>query len=125
MKPKGYRLIHHIKEKQPLNTMAKKNKTYYDLQHTTQKTNDPRTPLKTGSEIRFSGRVDCFYFTSDTRRITVIINPLTSPGRRKDVIMVTSNGRNTTVAFGDLYDICILFSGIHTMQLVIKYDSVS
>ena len=105
--------------------MAKNNTTYYDLQHTTQKTNDPRTPLKTGSEIRFSGRVDCFYFTSDTRRITVIINPLTSPGRRKDVIMVTSNGRNTTVAFGDLYDICILFSGIHTMQFVIKYDSVS
>ena len=67
--------------------MAKKNKTYYDLQHTTQKTNDPRTPLKTGSEIRFSGRVDCSYFTSGTRRVTVIKNPLTSSGRRKDVIM--------------------------------------
>jgi starvation-inducible outer membrane lipoprotein len=80
--------------------MAKKNKTYYDLQHNTQKTNDPRTPLKTGSEIRFSGRVDFFYFTSGTRRITVITNPLTSPGRRKDVIMVTTNGRNTSCIRG-------------------------
>jgi hypothetical protein len=35
-----------------------------------------RTPLKTGGELSFSGRVDSSCSTSGTRRVTVVTNPV-------------------------------------------------
>ena len=59
------------------NTMAKKKKykrTNNDLLNTTHKTKDrvTRTPLKTGVELRCSGRVCSFCSTSGTRRVNLV-----------------------------------------------------
>jgi hypothetical protein len=43
-----------------------------------------RTPLKTGGERRGSGRVSSSCSTSDTRRVNLFTNPVTSQERRKD-----------------------------------------
>ena len=52
--------------------MTKRKRTNNDLQNTTQKTKDrvTQTPLKTGGELRCSGRVSSSCSTSDTRRVT-------------------------------------------------------
>ena len=63
------------------NTMAKtkmiKGKTTI-LQNITYKTKDriTQTPLKTGSELRCSGRVGSSCSTSGTHRVTLVINPV-------------------------------------------------
>ena len=46
---------------------------FNDTKYTTQKTKDQatRTPLKTGGDLMCSGRVNCFCYTSDTRRVSL------------------------------------------------------
>ena len=56
-----------------------KRKVQKDKQRSTKhtyKTKDrvTRTPLKTGGELRCSGRVRSFYSTSDTRRVNLVTN---------------------------------------------------
>jgi hypothetical protein len=55
-----------------------KEKGLKDKQDITQKTKDrvTRTPLKTNGELGCSGRVSSSYSTSDTRRLTLITNPV-------------------------------------------------
>ena len=43
-----------------------------------------RTPLKTGGELRFSGRVGSFCSISDTRRVNLVVNPVISLEWGKD-----------------------------------------
>ena len=52
----------------------KYKRTNNDLQSTTQKTKDraTRTPLKTGSELRCSGRESSSCSTSGTRHVTIV-----------------------------------------------------
>jgi hypothetical protein len=62
--------------------MAKRNKykgTNHDLQNT-YKTKDrvTRTPIKTGGELRCSGRVSSSLSTSGTRRVNLVTNPVIS-----------------------------------------------
>ena len=54
--------------------------TNNDLQNITLKTKDrvTETPIKTGSELMCSGRVSNDCSTSDTRRVTLVTNPVTS-----------------------------------------------
>jgi hypothetical protein len=54
--------------------MAKRKRTNNDLQKTTQKAKDrvARTPLKTGIELMYSGRVSRSYSTRNTRRVTLV-----------------------------------------------------
>ena len=50
----------------------KRQSTNNDVQNTTQKTKDPAwTPLKTGDELRYSGRISSSCSTSDTDHATV------------------------------------------------------
>jgi hypothetical protein len=61
------------------NTMAKR--TNNDLQNTTQKNyiyRATRTPLKTGCELRCSGRVNSACSTSDTCGVTLVTTPVIS-----------------------------------------------
>ena len=62
----------------------------------THKTKHPvtRTPLKTGSELRCSGRVSSSCTTSDTHRVNLVINPATSHERGEDREVFTTNGTN-------------------------------
>ena len=67
----------YIEEEQT--TQWPKGKVQKDKQgstkHTyTTKDQVTRTPLKTGCELRYSGRVTSSYSTSDTRRVTLITN---------------------------------------------------
>ena len=70
------------------NTMAKRKCTKYKKRCTkpTYKTKDrvTRTPLKTGGELRFSGRVSSSCSTSGTRRFNLVTNPVISRERGKD-----------------------------------------
>ena len=52
----------------------------------TYKTKDwvTRTALKTGSELRYSGRVGSSCSTNDTRRVILVTNPVISHEREKD-----------------------------------------
>ena len=52
----------------------------------TNKTKDQvtRTPLKTGGELRCSGRVSSSCSISDTHRVNLVTNPLISHERGKD-----------------------------------------
>jgi hypothetical protein len=74
----------HIKEKQT--TQWPKEKEQKDKQRSTKhtyKTNDrvTRTPLKTGVELRCSGRVGNYCSTSDTRRVNLVTNPVMNDER--------------------------------------------
>jgi hypothetical protein len=64
------------------NTTAKR-KVQKDKQRSTKhtrKTKDRviRTPLKTGDELRCSGRVSSSCSTNDTRRVNIVTNPVIS-----------------------------------------------
>ena len=50
-----------------------------------------RTPLTTGGELRFSGRVSSSCSTSDTRRVTLVTNPVISHKRGKDREVFTTS----------------------------------
>ena len=52
--------------------------TNNDLQNIHNKIRVTRTPLKTGGELRRSGRVRSFCSTSDTRRVNLVTNPVIS-----------------------------------------------
>ena len=64
-------------------TQWRKEKVQRDKQRSTKhtyKTKDrvTRTPLKTGGELGCSGRVGSPYYTSDTRRVNLVTNPVLS-----------------------------------------------
>ena len=72
--------------------MAKRKKdkrTNNDRQSTKQKTKEraTRTPQKTEGELRRSGRVGSSCSTSDTRRVTVVTNPVISCELRTNIII--------------------------------------
>ena len=60
----------------------------------TYKTKDrvTRIPLKTGGDIRCSGKVSSSCFTSDTRRVNLVTNPVVSHERGKDWEVFTTSG---------------------------------
>ena len=78
------------------NTMAKR-KVQKDKQRSakyTYKTKDrvTRTPLKTGDELRSSGRVSSSCSTSDTRHVNLVTNPVICHERGKDREVFTTSG---------------------------------
>ena len=60
----------------------------------TRKTKDrvTRTPLKIRGELRCSGRVNSSYSTSDTCRVNLVTNPVTSRERGMDRKVFTTSG---------------------------------
>jgi hypothetical protein len=71
----------HIKEEQI--TQWPKEKVQKDKQRSTKHTHKTkgrvtRTPLKNGSELRYSGRVSSSRCISVTRRVNIITNPVIS-----------------------------------------------
>ena len=74
-----------------------KRKVQKDKQRSTKhtyKTKDrvTRTPLKTGGELRCSGRVRSFYSTSDTRRVNLVTNSVIRHAWGKDQEVFTTSG---------------------------------
>ena len=70
-------------------TQWSKEKVQKDKQRSpkhTYKTKDrvTRTPLKTGGDLRCSERVSISCFTSGTRRVNLVTNPVISHERGKD-----------------------------------------
>ena len=65
-----------------------------DPQNITQKTKDraTRTKLETEGELRCSGRVSSSCATCNTRRVTIVINPVISHEWGKDPIVIRTNG---------------------------------
>ena len=60
-------------------------KTNNDQQNTYKiKDRVTRTPLKTGGELKCSGRVGSSCSTSETRRVNLVTNPVISHERGKD-----------------------------------------
>ena len=85
----------YIEEEQK--TQWSKEKVQKDKQRTrkhTYKTKDrvTRTPLKTGGELMCSGTVSSSCFTSDTRRVNLVTNPVISHERGKDREVFTTSG---------------------------------
>ena len=85
----------YIEEEQT--TQWPKEKVQKDKQPSTKhtyKTKDrvTRTPLKTGGELRCSGRVSSSCSTSDTRRVNLVTNPVISHERGKDQEVLTTSG---------------------------------
>ena len=77
--------------------MAKRKKVQKDKQQSTKhtyKTKDrvTQTPLKTGGELRCSRRVSSSCSTSDTSRVNLVTNPVTSHERGKDREVFTTSG---------------------------------
>jgi hypothetical protein len=73
-----------------------KEKVHRDKQWSTKhtyKTKDrvTRTPLKTGDELRCSGRVSSSCSTSGTCRVNLVTNPVISNERRKDRKVFTTS----------------------------------
>jgi len=66
---------------------------YVYVQNTIQKTQDwaTQTPLKTGEEPRFSGRVSSLCATSDTYGVTLVTKPMRSHGIGKDREVLTTS----------------------------------
>ena len=85
----------YIEEEQT--TQLPKEKVQKDKQRSTKdtyKTKDrvTRTPLKTGGELRCSGRVGSSCSTSDTRRVNLVTNPFISHEWGKDREVFTTSG---------------------------------
>jgi hypothetical protein len=85
----------YIEEEQT--TQWPKEKVQKDKQRSTKhtyKTKDQvtRTPLKTGGELRCSGRVDSSCSTSDTRLVNLVTKPVISHERGKDREVFTTSG---------------------------------
>ena len=77
--------------------MAKRKKVQKDKQRFTKhtyKTTDrvTRTPLKTGGELRFTGRENSSCSTSDTRRVNLATNSVISREWGKDREVFTTSG---------------------------------
>ena len=68
------------KDRQHNSKKKKGKKTNTDPQNITHKTKDrvARTPIKTGVELRCSGRVSSSCSTSGTRRVNLVTNPVIS-----------------------------------------------
>ena len=77
---KGVIRIRKSKDIQHNDQKKKDKRTNNDLQNITQKTKDrvTPTPLKTGDEFRCSGRGSSSRSTNDTRRVTIVTNPVIS-----------------------------------------------
>ena len=60
----------------------------------TYKTKDriTRTPLQTGGELKYSGRVSSSCPTNDTRRVNLVTNPVISHERGEDREVFTTSG---------------------------------
>ena len=71
---KGVIRIRKSKKDRRNDQMKKDKRTNNDLQNTTHKTKDrvTRTPLKTGGELRCSGRVGSSCFTSGISRVNLV-----------------------------------------------------
>ena len=85
----------YIEEEQT--TQWPKEKVQKDKQRSTKhthKTKDrvTRTSLKTGGELRFSGRVSSSCSTSDTRRVNLVTNPVISHKRGEDWAVLRTSG---------------------------------
>jgi hypothetical protein len=87
----------YIEEEQTTQWPKEKYKrTKNDLQNIrfcTYKTKDrvTRNPLKTGGELRCSGRISSFCSTSDTRRVNLVTNPVISHELGKDREVLTTS----------------------------------
>jgi hypothetical protein len=77
---KGVIRIRKSKKDRRNDQMKKDKRTNNDLQNTTHKTKDrvTRTPLKTGGELRCSGRVGSSCFTSGISRVNLVTNTVIS-----------------------------------------------
>ena len=84
------RICKSKKDRQHNGQKIKDIRTNNDLQNITQKTKDQATwtSLKTGSELRCSGRVGSSCSTSDTCRVTLVI----SHEWEKDLQVLTTSG---------------------------------
>ena len=85
----------YIEEEQT--TQWPKEKVQKDKQRSTKhtyKTNDwvTRTTLKTGGELRYSGRVSSSYSTSGTRRVNLVTNRVISRAWGKNREVFTTGG---------------------------------
>jgi hypothetical protein len=85
----------YIKEEQT--TQWSKEKVQKDKQRSTKhtyKTKDrvTQTPVKTGGELRCSGRVSSSCSTSGTRRVNLVTNPVISREWGKDREVFTTSG---------------------------------
>ena len=89
---KGLIRIRISKKNKQHNGQKKKNKKRF-TKHT-YKTKDrvTRTPLKTGGEFRYSGRVGRSCSTRETRRVNLVTNPAIIPEWGKDWEVFTTSG---------------------------------
>ena len=70
----------------------KEQKMIYETLHIKLKIKKYKRHLKTGGEIRCSGRVSSSCSTSGTHHVTLVTNPVISPLSGKDQKMFTTNG---------------------------------
>jgi hypothetical protein len=89
-----FRSLSCLSDRQDNDLKHKNKRTNNDLQNITQKTKDrtTRTKIKTGCEVRCSGKESRSCFTCGARRGTLIRNPVISHEKGKDRIMITTNG---------------------------------
>ena len=88
---KGIIISRKSRKYRQCNGQAKKgNRTNNDIQNNTEKTKDWTiwTQLKTGVELRYSGRINSSCFTSGTRRVTLV-----------KLTMISSEKRNAGLDF--------------------------
>ena len=93
--PKGGNQNPYIEEEQT--TQWSKEKIQKDKQRSTKHTYKTkyrvtRTPLKTGGELRCSGRVSSSCSTSGTRHVNLVTNPVISREWRKNREVFTTSG---------------------------------
>jgi hypothetical protein len=73
-------------------TMSKRKSSKGQTKHTYRTKNRvTRTPLKTGGELRCSGRVSSSWYTSDIRRVNLVTNPVISREWGKDREVFTTS----------------------------------
>ena len=109
----------YIEEDQTTQWPKKKYKRTNNVRSTkhTHKTEDrvTRTQLKTGGELRCSGRVSSSCFTSGIHRVNLVMNPVISDEWGKDREVFTTSG--TYLWF--IYDTNIPFNNKLTVILVL------
>jgi len=123
---KGVIRIHKSKKiRQHNGQMKNEKRRNNDLQNNTQKTKDrvTRTPLKTGGELRCSGREGSSCSTRGSRHVTLVTNPARSHVWGKDREVLTTSGTYPWWTFVFRIDRCSVNKShkISTLGLHLKF----
>jgi hypothetical protein len=100
---------------------SKKNRQPNDQKDKQRSIKHTRFPLKTGRELRCSGRISSSCFISGTRRVNLVTNPVLSHERGKDLEVFATSVTYPCSFVTQIFQTGQQLSTIHSSMQTINY----